>query len=95
MAERKTKTTTSKKKPAPKPSPSSGLFQSFWRSSGGRALKTLIAAIIVVLLDLLVTRNQFSTFFLLLGIELLLVFAFILLYLAWQQRNVDRNRQGK
>lgn len=71
------------------------LFRAFWRSQGGRLLRTFLLAVIVILVDLLISQNQFSNFFLLLGIELLVVFAFILLYLAWQQRNVDQNVDQK
>lgn len=64
--------------------------QAFLRSTGGKLLLAALLAVIVILLNVLLSRNQLSGFFLITGIELLVAFAAILLVLAWQQRDVDR-----
>lgn len=70
------------------------LWQAFAASMGGRLFFALLGGTLVVLFDILVSGNQFSTFFLWLGAELLIAFVVILLILAWQQRDVDRGRGG-
>ncbi len=93
MAQRKT--TTRKKAPARKAKSkqnSAVMWQAFSRSTGGRFLKVALLMTALVLLTLLISRNDFDLFFLLLGIELLFVFLLILLYLAWQQRTIDPKR---
>lgn len=68
------------------------LWDAFARSRGGKLFFAALGTLIVVLLDILISRNQFDLFFLLLGIELLIAFAVILLILAWQQNDVDSGK---
>ena len=82
---RSTRARTANKKARP-------MWQAFWHSMGSRILRAVLIALIVLMFNLVVSRNQYSLFFLWLGIELLVVFAFILLYLAWQQRSIDHKK---
>ena len=61
----------------------------FWKGQGGKVVKIILAISIVFLINLLISRNDFSLYYLLLGIELLIGFAIIILRLVLQQKDLE------
>lgn len=62
--------------------------KSFWESKLATVLKVVLFIVILFLINLLISRNNYSTFYLLVGIELLLGFVFIIIRLIFQQKNL-------
>lgn len=90
MAKKTTRKTTSTKRTTSREHSKQNLWNNFRRSTGGKLVFYVIVATIVILLNILVSANDLSKFLLILGVELLLAFVVILLVLAWQQQNLDR-----
>lgn len=62
----------------------------FWRSGLGKFVLMVLVAIAILLFDILISGNHLPSFLLILGVELIIAFICILLFLAWQQRNLDQ-----
>ncbi len=90
---RKTKKTSSSKSRSTKRSSDSAISRffasAFWGTSLGKSIKLIVAVLIVFLLNLLISRNNYSTYYLLLGIELLIAFIVLIGRLIWQQKNLE------
>lgn len=65
-------------------------YSAFWDSSLAKFLKVVLIIIAIVLFDLLISRNDFSKFYLFLGIELILAFIFVVFRLIIQQNKLDK-----
>ena len=65
-------------------------YSEFWDSSLAKFLKTALFIIAIILFDLLISRNDYSKFYLFLGIELILAFIFVVFRLIIQQNKIDK-----
>lgn len=101
MATRKTTTTnrsSSKTRRNTKPRVTDGhktssgkaMFRMFMGSRGGEFLVFSLITVLIILLNILFSRNRLDVFLIILGVELLVAFAVILLRLIAQQADLDR-----
>lgn len=84
---RKTNTRSSRTKT---PTRTSSAYSEFWSSSLAKFLKTVLFIIAIILFDLIISRNNYSKFYLFLGIELILAFIFVVFRLIVQQNKIDK-----
>jgi hypothetical protein len=62
----------------------------FMGSRGGKFLVFSLITVLIILLNILFSRNRLDVFLIILGVELLVAFAVILLRLIAQQADLDR-----
>ncbi len=61
----------------------------FWKTSIGNFVKILLGVLLLFLINLLISRNNYQTFYILLGIEILIGVIVIVARLIIQQKDAN------